>query len=181
MRRGSRIRGGATPALPERRLHGVINLWAATFAVWLIANASLEPSSLAAGAVICAVLAFLFAPAGGAWAGIRWTPRALWHFVMYLIVFLVEIVRANINMLRYVYAPHIEIRPGIVAVKTRLKSRLGRLVLANSIALTPGSLVVELEGDTLFIHWLDVRSLDPDEATRVFVRPFEKHLEVIFG
>ena len=65
-------------------------------------------------------------------------------------------VKANINMLRQVYSPRIAIRPGVVEVKTRLTSPIGRLALANSIALTPGSLVLELEGDSLFIHWLDV-------------------------
>jgi multicomponent Na+:H+ antiporter subunit E len=55
-------------------------------------------------------------------------------------------------MLRYVYAPRIDIGPGIVRIKTRLKTPVGRLALVNSIALTPGSLVVDMEGDTLTVH-----------------------------
>ena len=53
--------------------------------------------------------------------------------------------------------------------------------LANSIALTPGSLVMDLRGDALFIHWLDVRTTDTEEATRMIVGPFEKHLGAVFG
>jgi len=102
-------------------------------------------------------------------------------FVRYTGVFLVELVRANLSMLRYVYAPRIDINPGIVRVKTRLKTPVARLALANSIALTPGSLVVETEGDTLFIHWLDVTTTDTEEASRIFVEPFEEHLEKTFG
>ena len=89
-------------------------------------------------------------------------------------------VKANLNMLRYVYSPRIAIKPGVVEVKTRLKSPIGRLALANSIALTPGSLVLELEGDRLFIHWLDVPTDDPEEATRLIAGPFEDHLEKVF-
>jgi multicomponent Na+:H+ antiporter subunit E len=62
-----------------------------------------------------------------------------------------------------------------------LKSPAGRLALANSIALTPGSLVVDIEGDTLFIHLLDVKTTDIDEATRMIAGPFEKHLGEVFG
>jgi multicomponent Na+:H+ antiporter subunit E len=96
-------------------------------------------------------------------------------------VFAIELVKANINMMRYVYARRIDIHPGIVKVKTRLKSPIGRLALANSIALTPGSLVMDIDGDTLFVHWLDVQTTDTDEATRIIVSPFEGHLEKVFG
>ena len=57
----------------------------------------------------------------------------------------------------------------------------GRLALANSIALTPGSLVLDIKDDTLFVHWLDVRTIDPDEATRIIAGPFEGYLEKVFG
>ena len=90
-------------------------------------------------------------------------------------------VRANISMMKYVYARRIDIKPGVVKVRTRLQSPIGRLALANSIALTPGSLVLDLKDDTLFIHWLDVQSTDVDEATSVLVAPFETHLEKVFG
>jgi multicomponent Na+:H+ antiporter subunit E len=83
--------------------------------------------------------------------------------------------------MRYVYAPRIDIKPGIVKVRTRLKSPIGRLALANTIALTPGSLVMELRGDTLFIHLLDIDGIDADATTDAIVRPFERHLEHVFG
>ena len=122
-----------------------------------------------------------FAARSEAWQRIRLTPRGLWHFLAYTGVFCVELVRANINMMRYVYAPRIDIHPGIVKVKTKLTSPIGRLALANSIALTPGSLVMDIVGDTLYIHWLDIQTTDPEEATRLIVGPFEKHLEATFG
>jgi multicomponent Na+:H+ antiporter subunit E len=96
-------------------------------------------------------------------------------------VLAIELVRANINMLRYVYARRIVINPGVVEIKTRLKTPVGRLALANSIALTPGSLVIDIRGDSLFIHWLDVKTTDPDAASRLIAGPFEQHLEKTFG
>ena len=95
-------------------------------------------------------------------------------------VLIVEIVRANINMLRYIYAPRLSLSPGIVTIKTALKSPVGRLALANSIALTPGSLVMDIKGDALFIHWLDVVTTDPDQAGQLIAGPFEELLEKTF-
>jgi len=162
------------------RLHGALTLWLVLFTVWTIANTSLAPDIAITGAVITGALAWTFA-ASGAWSGIRWTPRGLYHFLAYLGVFLVELVKANLQMLRYVYAPRIDIHPGVVQARTRLTSPTGRLALANTIALTPGSLVLALEGDLLFIHWLDVKTTDPDAVTTAIVAPFERHLEKVFG
>ena len=133
------------------------------------------------GALISAVLAYMFTRRPGVWRDIRLSPGRVYHFVLYTGVFLVELVRANINMMRYVFAPRIDIKPGIVRIKTKLKTPVGRLALANSIALTPGSLVIDIEGEDLFIHWLDVKTTNTDEATRTIAGAFEDHLGKTFG
>jgi multicomponent Na+:H+ antiporter subunit E len=160
---------------------GFLWLWLLLTATWFAANSSLAIGSIVSGALISAVLAFIFVRHFPAWTDFRFTPSRLIHFVRYTGVFMREMVRANLNMLRYVYARRIDIDPGIVRIKTRLKTPVGRLALANSIALTPGSLVVDLEGDTLTVHWLDVQTTDPDEAARLIAGPFETDLEKTFG
>lgn len=160
---------------------GPLVLWVVLLAVWLGASSSLASDVVIAGAIICAAIALAFTKEGGIWRQLRLSPRAAYHFLAYTARFCIELVRANLNMLRYVYSPRIDIAPGIIEIKTRLKSPIGRLALANSIALTPGSLVMDIDGDTLFIHWLDVQSTDVEEATRMIAGPFEKHLEAVFG
>jgi multicomponent Na+:H+ antiporter subunit E len=161
--------------------NGFFSLWALLTFIWFAANSSLAIESLATGALISAVLAYIFARNSDAWRDIRFSPSRLYHFIRYTGVFLIELVRANLNMLRYVYAPRIDIDPGVVRINTKLKTPIGRLALANSIALTPGSLVIDIDGDSLFVHWLDVRTTDPDEATRLIAASFEEHLEKAFG
>ena len=156
-------------------------LWVLLTFLWIAANSSFAIESVASGALISAALAYIFTQKTGVWQGIRFSPSRFYHFILYTGVFAVELVRANINMMRYVYAPRIDIKPGIVKIKTGLKTPIGRLALANSIALTPGSLVLDIEGDTLFVHWLDVTTTDPDEATRIIAGPFEEYLEKVFG
>jgi multicomponent Na+:H+ antiporter subunit E len=156
-------------------------LWMLLTCIWIAANSSFAIESLVTGALISAALAYIFGVKSNVWDGVRLSPARLYHFVVYTGVFLVELMRANLNMLRYVYSPRIDITPGIIRIRTKLKSAIGRLALANSIALTPGSLVMDIEGETLFIHWLDVKTTDPDEATHIIAAPFERHLEKVFG
>ena len=46
------------------------------------------------------------------------------------------------------------IDPAIVRIKTNLKHPTARLLLANAITLTPGTLSVELKGEWFYIHWV---------------------------
>jgi multicomponent Na+:H+ antiporter subunit E len=171
----------STPGQSGReRAGGLPFLWLWLFVLWLIVNASLALPVLVSGAVVSFVIAWIFARRSAVWR-VSITPRGAWHFLAYTGVFFVELVKANLNMLRYVYAPRIDIRPGVVKVHIPLESPIGRLALANSIALTPGSLVMDVRGDTMFVHWLDVRTTDPGEATEMIVGPYRRHLEVVFG
>jgi multicomponent Na+:H+ antiporter subunit E len=171
----NRSSAGAKPS------KGFILLWLLLLSIWIAANSSVAVDSVATGALIAAAIGYVATRKACVWQTIHFSPLRLWHFLRYTGVFLVELVHANLNMMRYVYSPRIDIEPGIVKIKTRLKSPVGRLALANSIALTPGSLVVDIQGDTLFIHWLDVKTTDQDEATRIIAGPFEEHLEKAFG
>ena len=160
---------------------GFLCLFGLLFVLWLILNSSLRPPVVISGALIAAAIAGIFIRRSPVWLGIRVTPRAGYHFLAYTVVFLVEMVKANINVMRYVYSPRIDIHPGIVRIGMRLKSPIGRLALANSIALTPGSLVLDVRDDVMVIHWLDVKTTNREQATEMIAGPFERHLEAVFG
>lgn len=80
--------------------------------------------------------------------------RKLPLYVLYLLLLLKEIVLANISVAGIVLSPRMNISPCIVRLKTQLKSSLHRVILANSITLTPGTLTVQLTGDELVVHCL---------------------------
>jgi multicomponent Na+:H+ antiporter subunit E len=107
--------------------------------------------------------------------------RYLWFFY-YIPVFLWECLKSNIDVAIRVMHPGLPINPGIVKVKTTLKSDTGLTFLANSITLTPGTFCVDLDAENgfLYIHWIDVKSQDVDEATQMIVNKFEKILKRIF-
>lgn len=107
--------------------------------------------------------------------------RYLW-FLYYIPLFLWECIKANIDVAYRVGHPDIPIRPGIVKVKTRLKSDTALTFLANSITLTPGTMSVDIDKENgfLYIHWIYVKDENIERATKLIVEPFEKILERVF-
>ena len=158
-----------------------LNLWLTLMLIWVIANGTLAVDTLITGVVVCAAIALAFASFARVYSVIRWSPKVIIYYLMYFGVFLVELTKANLNVMRLVFSPRINIEPGIVEIKTSLKSPIGRLALANSITLTPGTLVVDIKDDSLFIHWINVSATDPVAATEEISARFEHYLKVIYG
>ena len=100
----------------------------------------------------------------------------------YLPVFFWEVVKANIDVAYRVIHPRLPISPGIVKVRTTLKSDTALTFLANSITLTPGTMSVDVDraSGVLYIHWIDVKAKETEAATRIIVERFEKILSKIF-
>ena len=149
------------------------------FCLWLLLTSSVEAQELLAGAVIVLIVAALgcrdFTARG---LGIL-SPVRLVHLLIYIPVFFWEMIKANFDVAYRVVHPMMPIRPGIVAIKTELKSEVGKLFLANSITLTPGTLTMEIRGEYLFIHWINVRDEDIQKATEMIAGRFERHLKAI--
>jgi multicomponent Na+:H+ antiporter subunit E len=90
-------------------------------------------------------------------------------------------IMANFDVLYRALHPQLPIKPGIVKIKTRLKTASARVALANSITLTPGTMTVDLTDDgTLYVHWINVKSTDTEKATEYIAKPFEYFLSKIF-
>ena len=99
--------------------------------------------------------------------------RLMPAFVQYLYYLIKEIVFSNITVSRMILTRKEEMEPVIVHVRTRLKSETARVILANSITLTPGTITVSLTDDKLLVHCLD-KSLSEGMEDSVFVRLLQK-------
>lgn len=106
-------------------------------------------------------------------------PHRYFWFIVYLFVFIWECIKANFDVAYRVLHPAMPIRPGIVKVRTTLKSDLAKTLLANSITMTPGTISVDIIDDYLYIHWIYVRSEDPEVYTDMITGPFEKYIKRI--
>ncbi len=108
-------------------------------------------------------------------------PVRIFWFIAYLFVLAYKIILANFDVAYRVLHPDMPIRPGIVKVKTKLKTVSGISVLANSITLTPGTLTVEATEDGyLYVHWINVTSIDSEKATKHIVSHLEGLIKKVF-
>jgi len=71
-----------------------------------------------------------------------------------------EVVKANLDVAKRVLRPDLPIHPMLIKVKAGQKSDLGRVIYANSITLTPGTVSVDVDGETITVHALSREAAD---------------------
>ncbi len=162
------------------KLKNLIIAFLVILAGWFLLTWSIELKSVLIGVALSGLLSLLFCGQCTIFSEMKITPKSFIYTFIYLFVFLVELVKANIDVTKRVLSPSLPINPGIVKVDTHLKSKMARLILANSITLTPGTFTLEVHEDTFYIHWIDVKHSDEVHATEDLIRKFEKLLEEIY-
>ncbi|MCI8517860.1 MAG: Na+/H+ antiporter subunit E [Hungatella sp.] len=125
-------------------------------AVWLILNGKVTWEIFLFGIVISAVL-FLFM--------CRFLDYSLKKevllfrlsplFARYFWVLVKEIVKANVCVLKIIFSMEMQPEPAFVYFDTDFKTATAKVLLANSITLTPGTITVSVEGDRFCVHCLD--------------------------
>jgi multicomponent Na+:H+ antiporter subunit E len=76
-------------------------------------------------------------------------------FCKYVLLLLREIGKANLAVCRLILTRKEVVEPVLVKIHTNLKSEVARVMLANSITLTPGTITVSLKDQELLVHCLD--------------------------
>lgn len=143
-------------------------VFCATF--WLLLTWSFDLQELVAGALVSLAVSLFsarfFICEKSFWL---YNPVRFFYFILYyVIIFIVELIKANVDMAFRALNPKMPIKPGIVKVPVNLKSDHGRSALADSITLTPGTITLDIaeEGDQtyFYIHWINVTSTDQKTA-----------------
>lgn len=144
------------------------------FCVWIIFNGTMTAEIAVIGAVIV-LLMFTFI-CGFMDYSLRQEillykkSICLMHYILILGM---EIMKANMAVIRLITSNSEVVEPVMVRVHTNLKSNFCRVLLANSITLTPGTITVSLDGDEYVVHCLD-KSLSEGMEESVFVKMLEK-------
>lgn len=144
------------------------------FLIWIIFNGhfTLEIAAfgiVVAGAMYCFICKFL-----------DYKPRndlvlckRLMLILHYVFVLLVEILKANGAVFRMIYSAKYQLEPAVVHFKTHLRTPFARVLLANSITLTPGTITVSLKDDEYVVHCLD-KELAQGIDSSIFVELLER-------
>jgi len=122
-------------------------------AFWVILSGYFTPLLLTLGAISIATVLFLCARMkilDDETAPYLFVPKTF----IYLYWLFKEIVKANMQVVKAVLNPDLEVSPTLVRIPVDLKTDIGRSMFANSITLTPGTVSVEFEDDAILVHAL---------------------------
>lgn len=144
------------------------------FLIWIIFNGQLTAEIAAFGVVIAGIM-YLFLC-----KFLDYSPKYDLFFlkkfpllIQYIFTLIIEIIKANLAVFRLIYTAEYELEPAIVHFQTDLHSTFARVLLANSITLTPGTITVSLQDDRYTVHCLD-KELAEGISSSVFVRLLKK-------
>ena len=148
---------------------------------WPFAGGKIDTQVIIVGLVASIVVTIMFSEVLPKEHRFFLSPVRIFWFLIYIPVLFYYVVIANFDVVYRALHPKMPIKPGIVKIKTNLKTDSGITALANSITLTPGTLTVDLTEDGfLFVHWINVKSDDIEQATQFIAQRFEWFIKKIF-
>lgn len=147
------------------------------FGLWVLFNGRADSDVVITG-VGAALLVYLFT-----WKIIGLTPKKewqgwkrTWKYLCFFGYLFVEILKANWQVLGLVLNPKSEVAPQLVTMKTNVREEMHRVLLSNAITLTPGTITVGQDEDTLVVH-----ALDEETAAGLVGNGFEERLVEMEG
>ena len=122
------------------------------FVFWLFLSGHYDFFHLSLGIICCALVAFLSHDLLFEKQLSKNTFKIGMRFIRYLPWLIYQIILANIHVAYLVIHPKKPIDPKIIKFKTKLKSDISKVILANSITLTPGTITMDIEEDEFYVH-----------------------------
>lgn len=130
-----------------------ISLALVLFALWLLLSSHYVPLLIGLGALsvlLVVTIALRMNVVDREGHPIHLSPKALlyWPWLAW------EIVKSNVDVARRILSPTLPISPTVIRLKASQKSELGKVIYANSITLTPGTVSIDIDGDKIEVHAL---------------------------
>ncbi|MBR1552639.1 MAG: Na+/H+ antiporter subunit E [Schwartzia sp.] len=97
--------------------------------------------------------------------------------VLYLVWLFWQLILANIDVIRATVRPEIEIDPSVVRFRYQTDNPMAKVVLANSITLTPGTVTMNMTEDGLY----EVHALTAGAAEGLRGGDMQKKVAWLFG
>lgn len=131
------------------------------FGFWMLLSGKLDSFHLTLGAISSIIVVFMSgdllvddAPAKGCLGEFL-------RFVIFVPWILREIFVAAIHVAVIALSPGMDrVDPHIARFRTRLKRDISRVVLANAITLTPGTITIRITDDEYLVHALSLKAAE---------------------
>ncbi|NLJ56181.1 MAG: Na+/H+ antiporter subunit E [Firmicutes bacterium] len=145
----------------KRDLGGSLLIYFLVLAFWLLVSYSLHWQHFFTGVIIAFIATLLWNEmTAHETVRTKFSVRQIFLFIQYFFCLVWEIIKANIVVAGIVLNPKLPISPGVIVMNFNLKKDLARVLYANSITLTPGTVTVEMEGDRLVVHGMTKDHID---------------------
>lgn len=126
------------------------------FAIWVILNGRITLEVVLFGVLIATLMfAFICKFMDYSVKKELWLFKNFFLLLWYVIVLIVEILKANFAVVKMIFSVKYQIEPALVSFKSPLKTEFANFLLANSITLTPGTITVSSENGEFVVHCLD--------------------------
>ncbi len=148
---------------------------------WILYGMDADPTALLAG-VVFSVLAAAFSYKtffSSDFLHRRRASRRLDLLPWYLVILLVQSYRSSLLLLWQMFTRRYT--PRVVRIRTRLRSPLAKVMLANSISVIPGTLSMWMTGSHIYVHCFDMQTSHSIAAGRAIKQRQEALLQRIFG
>jgi multicomponent Na+:H+ antiporter subunit E len=142
------------------------------FLFWILLSGRYTPKNIIMGLCAAALVTYFtnhflyvnYRASKEAGLGTKFIIESAMRWLSYTPWLLIAIIKANLQVASILLKPKLDIDPGLLSFKTQLKRKASLVTLANSITLTPGTIVLELRNNTFVIHSL-VRGCASDLET----------------
>ncbi|AHF80580.1 Na+/H+ antiporter subunit E [Thermococcus paralvinellae] len=160
-------------------MRGVIPTALLAFITYILFTGSTKPFDLVTGLIVAIgvgllVGKYLVKEDAKALNPVRW----LWAVIYFIWYMIVAETKAHLDvMIRTITGKY---EPGIVKVPIDVKTDYAKTLVANSITNTPGTVVVDLDDEYMYVNWINVTTEEPEKAKKEICEDFEKYAKKIF-
>tara|TARA_R110002110_G_C13470397_1_gene720588 strand:- start:69149 stop:69661 length:513 start_codon:yes stop_codon:yes gene_type:complete len=145
----------------------LVGLFIALAGIWLMWSGIFKPLLFGLGVFSCILSVWMAQRMGFFRHTLSW-PTAMrlpgyWWWV------LCEIVKSSVDVAIRILKPSMPISPTVVELVTTEKTEAGKVILGNSITLSPGTVTIDVHKDRLLVHCLTLegaQALQSLEAQR---------------
>lgn len=128
-------------------------------ALWLLAWGDASVANVVSGVAVAAALLVAFPPGTRASGGVRISAVGAGRLAVYV---LVQLVISNLVMARQTLRRRPDVRPGVLAHRLAQPSEEVVTVMTSVIALSPGTMTVDVDADSsvVYVHFFLLRDLE---------------------
>ena len=144
---------GPPSDMNRKELIHALSIGALLFGIWLLLSGIYTPFLVSLGILSCAAVVWVtirmdIVDHEGHPLHLTWRALGYWGWLV------IEIIKANVDVVKFVLSPTLKISPTMIRVRASQETDLGKVIYANSITLTPGTISVDVANNEILVHAL---------------------------